>query len=111
MRRLDVQRLSYTSPREVNAARDGFAAQVCATKLAYGLGQLGEGFKNSSFETFLFFYYNQVLGLSGTLAGLATAIALVFDAVIDPVSVRSGRRLGRARRGGGCWRAEDSRRM
>jgi len=49
------------------------------------MGQLGEGFKNSSFETFLFFYYNQVLGLSGTLAGLATAIALVFDAVIDPM--------------------------
>jgi Na+/melibiose symporter-like transporter len=55
------------------------------TKIAYGIGQLGEGFKNSSFETFLFFYYNQVLGLSGTLAGLATAIALVFDAVIDPM--------------------------
>jgi Na+/melibiose symporter-like transporter len=55
------------------------------TKLAYGAGQLGEGFKNSSFEVFLFFYYNQVLGLSGTLAGLATAIALVFDAVIDPM--------------------------
>ncbi len=55
------------------------------TKLAYGIGQLGEGFKNSSFETFLFFYYNQVLGLSGTLAGLATAIALIFDAIIDPM--------------------------
>jgi Na+/melibiose symporter-like transporter len=55
------------------------------TKIAYGIGQLGEGFKNSSFETFLFFYYNQVLGLSGTLAGLATAIALVFDAVVDPM--------------------------
>ncbi len=55
------------------------------TKIAYGIGQLGEGFKTGSFETFLFFYYNQVLGLSGTLAGLATAIALVFDAVIDPM--------------------------
>ncbi len=55
------------------------------TKVAYGIGQLGEGFKNSSFEIFLFFYYNQVLGLSGTFAGLATAIALVFDAVIDPM--------------------------
>ena len=55
------------------------------TKIAYGIGQLGEGFKNSSFETFLFFYYNQVLGLSGTLAGLAMAVALVFDAIIDPM--------------------------
>jgi len=55
------------------------------TKIAYGIGQLGEGFKNSSFEVFLFFYYNQVLGLSGTLAGLAMAVALIFDAVIDPM--------------------------
>ena len=32
------------------------------------------------------FYFNQVLGLSGTLAGTAIFIALVFDAVSDPVA-------------------------
>jgi Na+/melibiose symporter-like transporter len=54
------------------------------TKIAYGLGQLGEGIKTAAFETFLFFYYNQVLGLPATKAGAATLIALVIDAVFDP---------------------------
>ena len=34
---------------------------------------------------FLLFYYNQVLGLPGTLAGLALGISLVFDAFFDPL--------------------------
>ena len=55
------------------------------TKLSYGVGQLSDGIKQSSFTTFLFFYYNQVLALSGTLAGLAVGIALVFDAITDPM--------------------------
>jgi Na+/melibiose symporter-like transporter len=55
-------------------------------KTAYGVGQLAEGIKNSSFELFLFFYYNQVLGLSGSLTGLATLIALAVDAVTDPMA-------------------------
>jgi len=55
------------------------------TRLAYGVGQLAEGAKNSAFEFFLFFYYTQVLGLSGTLAGAAMMIALVVDAVTDPL--------------------------
>ncbi|HTO51950.1 MAG TPA: MFS transporter [Myxococcota bacterium] len=54
------------------------------TKISYGIGQLGEGIKNGSFEIFLLFYYNQVLGLPGTLAGAATFIALGFDAFFDP---------------------------
>jgi Na+/melibiose symporter-like transporter len=56
------------------------------TKISYGIGQLGEGIKNSSFELFLFFYYNQVLGVSATLAGAATLVALAIDAVFDPVA-------------------------
>lgn len=56
------------------------------TKISYGIGQAGEGIKTTAFEVFLFFYYNQVLGLSGTLAGAATLIALVVDAVFDPVA-------------------------
>lgn len=54
------------------------------TKFAYGIGQLAEGLKNSALGTFVLFYYNQVLGLPGTLAGLALAIALFFDAFTDP---------------------------
>ena len=56
------------------------------TKFAYGIGQVAEGLKNSALATFVLFYYNQVLGLPGTLAGLAVAIALVFDAVSDPLA-------------------------
>jgi len=55
------------------------------TYVAYGLGQLAEGLKNGSFETYIFFYYTSVLGLSGTLAGLATFLALFVDAVSDPL--------------------------
>jgi GPH family glycoside/pentoside/hexuronide:cation symporter len=56
------------------------------TKIFYGIGQLGEGIKNTSFEVFLFFYYNQVLGLAGTYAGAATFIALGVDAFFDPLA-------------------------
>lgn len=54
-------------------------------KLAYGLGRAAEGIKTRSFEFFLFFYYQQVLGLSGSLAGLAVGISLIFDSIIDPL--------------------------
>lgn len=56
------------------------------TKISYGIGQLAEGLKNTAMATFVLFYYNQVLGLPGTLAGLAVGIALVFDALTDPVA-------------------------
>jgi Na+/melibiose symporter-like transporter len=54
------------------------------TKISYGIGQAGEGIKNSAFEAFLFFYYNQALGLPASKAGVATFIALAIDAVFDP---------------------------
>lgn len=54
-------------------------------KLAYGLGQLGDAIVHFSFETLIFFYYTQVLGISGSLAGLAVFVALVFDALSDPL--------------------------
>ena len=54
-------------------------------KTFFGVGQIAEGVKNTAFTTFLLFYYNSVLGLSGTYAGSALLIALVFDAVTDPL--------------------------
>ena len=54
-------------------------------RLAFGIGQLPEGIKSAAFGFFLLFYYNQVLGLSGTLSGTAIFIAMVFDAVSDPL--------------------------
>ncbi len=55
-----------------------------STKVAYSVGRIAESIKVRAFETFLFFYYVQVLELSGGLAGLAVGVALVFDAVSDP---------------------------
>ncbi len=55
-------------------------------KLAFGAGQFAEGLKNVALTTFLLFFYNQVLGVSGSLAGLAVGIALVVDAFTDPVA-------------------------
>ncbi len=53
---------------------------------AFGIGQAAEGIKNAAFGTFLLFYYQQVIGVSGTLTGLALAIALAFDAFSDPLA-------------------------
>jgi Na+/melibiose symporter-like transporter len=57
-----------------------------STKLWYGLGQMAEGLKNEAFTLFLLFYYTQVVGLSGILSGQAILIALLFDAVTDPLA-------------------------
>lgn len=54
-------------------------------RLFYGIGSVAEGIKDTAFSVFLLFFYNQVLGLSGSLAGLAILIALLFDAVSDPL--------------------------
>ena len=54
-------------------------------RFAFALGQFPEGVKSAAFGFFLLFFYNQVLGLSGTLTGTAIFIALLFDAVSDPV--------------------------
>jgi Na+/melibiose symporter-like transporter len=68
-----------------------FAAPVAApplsraTKFWYGLGQLAEGLVHEGLNLFLFFYYTSVLGLSGVLAGQAILIALLVDAVADPL--------------------------
>ena len=57
-----------------------------SSKFAFGVGQYAEGLKNTAFALFILFYYNQVLGLSGTLAGMALFIALLFDAITDPLA-------------------------
>lgn len=56
------------------------------TMLAYGFGQVSESVKNQGFNIFLLFYYNQVLHVSATGTSLALAIALIFDALTDPIA-------------------------
>lgn len=54
--------------------------------VAFGVGQAAEGIKNSAFNTFVLFFYQQVIGVPGSLTGLALGIALCFDAVTDPLA-------------------------
>ena len=54
-------------------------------RVAYGVGSIADGAKNGAFNAFLVFYYTQVLGLPGTLSGLAIFIALCVDAITDPL--------------------------
>ena len=54
--------------------------------LAYGVGDIAQAIKNQGFNILLLFFYQQLVGLPGTLTGLALGIALMFDAVTDPVA-------------------------
>lgn len=69
------------------------------TKLAYGIGAVGEQVFFGMFNTFITIYYNQALGLSNSLIGVAIMIALLGDAVSDPavgmISDRWRSRIGR----------------
>ena len=55
------------------------------TRIAYGIGGAASGVKNNGFEYFLLLYYSQVLGISASLVAGALFLALVVDAVSDPV--------------------------
>ena len=70
-----------SEPRVSNDRKIAFAR-----KLSFGVGQLAEGLKNTAFGLFVLFYYNQVLGVSGTMCGLALGVALLFDAFTDPLA-------------------------
>lgn len=55
------------------------------TRIAQGLGALPDTFKDFTVRTFLLLYYNQVLGLPAFYVSLALALALVIDALTDPL--------------------------
>ncbi len=64
-----------------------------STRLVYGLGEASNSIKSFTFGLFLLFFYTSVLGLPGTLVGLATSLGLVWDAVIDPLIGHASDRL------------------
>ena len=55
------------------------------TKLAFGFGAVAPGVTTGGFEFFLLIYYSQVVGLDARLVGLAILVALVCDAISDPI--------------------------
>jgi glycoside/pentoside/hexuronide:cation symporter, GPH family len=54
-------------------------------RLLYGSGVVNYALKDAAFGVFVLFYYKQVLGLSGTLTGLAIALSILWDAISDPL--------------------------
>src|SRR5690554_178246 len=55
-----------------------------STRFAFGAGGIPETLKNSVWDMFVLFYFTQVLGLPGSLAGIAIAITLTVNALVDP---------------------------
>jgi GPH family glycoside/pentoside/hexuronide:cation symporter len=49
--------------------------------MAYGMGDIAQAIKNQGFNVLLLFFYQQLIGLPGTLTGLALAIAAIPLAV------------------------------
>lgn len=55
------------------------------TRIAYGIGGAAGGIKNNGFDYVLLLFYSQVLGLPAAMVGLALVVALIVDAVSDPM--------------------------
>ena len=56
-----------------------------AQKLSLGFGDLGYSLVANTFSSYMLFFGNTVMGVSGTLMGVAIAIGTVWDAITDPV--------------------------
>ena len=70
-----------------------------ATKLLYAVGSIANAVKLRGLSTFLMLFYNQVVGLPPQTVTFILMIALVFDAIVDPlvgqISDNFRSRLGR----------------
>lgn len=73
-----------TSSQSAQAANESDKPGT-ALKLAHGFGATAFGIKNNGFDYFLLLFYGTVIGLEPGLVGLALMIALVFDALSDPL--------------------------
>ena len=56
-----------------------------ATKIGQGIGALPGVYKDFAFNTLLLLYYSQILGLPALSASAVIAVALIVDAVTDPL--------------------------
>jgi len=54
-------------------------------KLFYGLGSIAFGIKDNGFQTFILLFYSQLVGLPAAWVGGAIFVALLVDAVMDPI--------------------------
>ena len=54
-------------------------------KLGFGIGASGEAVYIGLFNAFITIFYNQAIGLSNSLIGIAVMLALIGDAITDPM--------------------------
>jgi Na+/melibiose symporter-like transporter len=66
------------------ASADAIKLDVAA-KVSYGAGSLAVGIKDAGFKSLLLIYYNQVIGLPAARVAFAIMVALVIEAVLDPI--------------------------
>ncbi|MFT5710479.1 MAG: GPH family glycoside/pentoside/hexuronide:cation symporter [Halioglobus sp.] len=81
------------------AARSLPSTTSPSAKLLYGVGAIAYGIKSNGFSYLLLIYYNQVLGLPQSLVGTAIFIALLVDALSDPIVEQSELSTGRRSEG------------
>ena len=55
------------------------------TKLSYGIGGFGKDFGLIAINTFLLFYYTDVLGISAAFVGTVFLFARIWDTINDPI--------------------------
>ena len=68
-----------------NSEPTGLAQSQGLTRIFYGMGGVSGGMVSVGLGMFVLVYYSRVLGLSAGLVGTALAIALIFDAISDPL--------------------------
>ncbi len=71
--------VEYTRAR----VREGKVSR--ATKIGQGIGALPGVYKDFAFNVLLLLYYSQILGLSAIWASAVIAVALIVDAITDPL--------------------------
>lgn len=54
-------------------------------RMIHGAGSIAFGVKDNGFSFFLLIFYNQVLGMDAELVSFALLIALLVDALVDPL--------------------------
>lgn len=82
--------------RKIKNEKLGFGTMLC-----YGVGALGEGIGYNVFFAFFIFFMTTIAGISPAVAGAVSTIAVLWDAVTDPMigiwSDRTKNKHGRRR--------------
>jgi len=74
-----------STPTEYRREKARVGKVPTSTKIFQGIGALPGGHKDLAFNTFLLLYYSQILGVPASSASVVLAIALVVDAITDPL--------------------------